>query len=96
MGKLLIVTKEEARRMIDESPGNTVLVLQYDSSYGISDHGQRIKKKKGKQMVDRSSVVVLSQSNPVTMLNLHKDFFSKLDNYKMEGIVRSIMIPKLE
>lgn len=47
-------------------------------------------------MVEKSSVIVLSQNNPVTMLNLHNKFFSDFSNYNRENIVKSILLPKLE
>ena len=94
--QLRIVSKEEAHQLIDSAPGSMVMMIQYNCMLGISNNGKKIKKKKSKQCVDRSSVVVLSQSNPVIMLNLHNKFFSDFSEYKRENIVNSILLPRLE
>lgn len=86
------VTKEEAHRLIDSIQGDSVYVLTYDQSIGISDNGRLIKKKKSKKFVDKAKGLVLSQSR-ITTLNLHENF---LKDYSKEGIVRTIMLPKLE
>ena len=86
--QLRIVSKEEAHKLIDEAPGNSVLVLTYDEVIGLSDYGKYIKKRKGKKLIDKSQILVLSENNPVTTLNLHR-----LD---LKNISKSIIIPKLE
>lgn len=86
--QLRIVSKEEAHKLIDEAPGNSVLVLTYDEVIGLSDYGKYMKKRKGKKLVDKSQIIVLSENNPVTTLNLHR-----LD---LKNISKSIIIPKLE
>lgn len=91
-----IVSKEEAHRLIDNAPGNEVMMIQYNCILGISNCGKRIKKKKSKKYVDKSSMVVLSQNNPVTMLNLHNRFLNGFSRSKKENIVKSILLPQLE
>ena len=44
--QLSFVSKEEAHKLIDESPGNNVLILTYNVETGMSDTGRHIKKKK--------------------------------------------------
>lgn len=94
--RLKIVSKEEAHKLIDNVPGNEVMMIQYNCILGISNFGKRIKKKKSKKYVDKSSVIVLTQNNPITMLNLHNNFFSDFTTYEKEIVVKSILIPKLE
>ncbi len=94
--QLKFVTKEEAHKLIDEAPGNGVMIIQYSCVLGISDQGRYIRKKKGKKYVDKSSVLVLAQNNPVAMLNLHQKYFSDFTSYERENIVKSILLPKLE
>ena len=67
-----IVSKEEAHKLIDEVPGNKVMVLSYNNLIGISNYRKYIKKKKGKKLVDKYSIIILSESNPVITLNLHR------------------------
>lgn len=90
------VTKEEAHKMIDNVPGNNVLILTYDKRIGCSNNGEYIKKKKGKKLVDNACVLVLADSNPIITLNLHNSFFGDFSSYKKEDIFKSIMLAKLE
>lgn len=46
-----IVSKEEAHKLIDDVPGNKVMILSYDSVIGISNYRKFIKKKKGKSLL---------------------------------------------
>ncbi len=94
--QLKFVTKEEAHKIIDNSPGNNVLILTYDKKIGISNNGKYIKKKKGKKLVDKASVVVLTDSTPIMTLNLHNDFFDDFASYKKQNIFKSIMLANLE
>ena len=93
--QLSFVTKEEANQLIDSIEGDGIFVLTYNSKKGKSDNGKFIKKKKGDKYVDRANVLVLSR-NKVTTLNLHEKIFEDFEECKREGIVRTIMIPKLE
>ena len=83
-----IVSKEEAHKLIDEVPGNKVMVLSYNNLIGISNYRKYIKKKKGKKLVDKYSIIILSESNPVITLNLHR-----LD---LKNISKCIILPKIE
>lgn len=91
--QLSFVSKEEAHKLIDESPGNNVLILTYNVETGMSDTGRHIKKKKSKKMVDHATVLVLAKNSPIATLNLHKHFFNDFHNYEREKIIKSIMLP---
>lgn len=93
--QLSFISKEDAHKIIDSIPGNGIFVLTYNEKLGMSDNGKYIKKKSGNKMVDKAKVVVLSESQ-ITTLNLHNIFFNNFEEYKREGIVKTIMIPKLE
>ena len=93
--QLKFVSKEEAHRIIDSIEGDGIFVLTYNSNKGISDNGKFIKKKKGNKYVDKAKTLVLSKSQVAT-LNLHDKLFSDLDECKREGIVRTILLPRLE
>lgn len=93
--QLSFISKEDAHKIIDSMPGNGIFVLTYNEKLGMSDNGKYIKKKSGNKMVDKAKVVVLSESK-ITTLNLHDVFFNSFEEYKREGIVKTIMIPKLE
>lgn len=94
--QLKFITKEEAHKLIDEMPGEFIMMLTYDSKIGISSTGKYIKKKNGKKYTDKANVLVLEEYSPIRMLNLHDKLFCDLSNYKKEDIVRSILLTKLE
>lgn len=94
--QLKFISKEDAHKLIDEVPGDGIMILQYDNFCGISDTGKYIRKRKGKNYVDKASVLVLARNDPISMLNLHQRYFSDFSDYKREKIVRSILLPKLE
>lgn len=94
--QLRFVSKEEAHKLIDEVPGNGVLILTYSNSIGISDHGKYVKKKKSKKMIDKSATLVLANSRPIVTLNLHDKIIKDFSGYNGENIVRTIMLAKLE
>ena len=90
------VTKEEAHKMVDEVEGDTIFVLTYDKNIGISDNGKRVKKKKGKLMVNQSDLIILSEEEPVRTLSLYNNRHRLFDIFKRENIIKSIILPKLE
>lgn len=94
--QLRFVSKEETHKLIEELPGDSVLIMTYNSDFGISDSGKCIKKKKSKRYVDKSKTVVLVDSKPIMVLNLHDQFIKDFSEYHRENIVRSIMLAKLE
>lgn len=94
--QLRLVSKEEAHKLIDESPGNTVLILTYDNIVGISDQGKHIKKKRSKKYVDKSETLVLIDSRPILTINLHDKIIKDFSSYNRERIVKSIILAKLE
>lgn len=93
--QLSFMTKEEAHRLIDSINGDGVFVLTYSSKRGISDNGRYVNKKKGNRYIDKANVLVLAKSQ-ITTLNLHDNFFTDIEEYKREGITRTIMLPLLE
>lgn len=90
------VSKEEAHKLIDESPGNNVLILTYDNIIGMSNQGKYVKKKKSKKYVDRSETLVLIDTRPILTINLHNKIIKDFSGYNREDIVKSIMLAKLE
>lgn len=90
------ISKMEAHKLIDEMPGNKVMVLTYNKEIGISDCGEYVKKKKGKKYIDRATVLVLAENNPIVTLNLHGNFLEDFSSYNKETIDKSILLSKLE
>lgn len=88
--QLRYVTKTEAHKMIDDHPGSRIMVIAFDKVLGLSDKGLFIKKGKGKRMVNKASLLVLSSSSdPIVKLDIHNKF-----DYTTERIVKSILLHK--
>ena len=89
------VTKEELHKMIDEIPEEELMVLTLRKDSGISDNGKMVKKKKTKMFIDRSTLIVLTESNPIRKVDLEGAFY-KIPCIKNTNIIKSILLPKLE
>ena len=94
--QLRFVSKEEARKLIDDIPGEGVFIMTYNNVAGMSDQGKYIKKRKGKRYVDRSKTLVLVDTRPILTLNLHDKIIKDFSGYNKERIEKSIMLAKLE
>ena len=92
--QLRYVTKEELHKIIDEMPGDKLMVMTYEKDTGISDKGRMIKKKKAKVYVDKATIIVMTESKPVRKVDLEGNFF-KLP-YMNNNIIKTILLPQLE
>ena len=52
------IGKYEAHGFIDGAVGNKIMLLSFDRKRGISESGKRIRKKRGKRLVDKASIIV--------------------------------------
>lgn len=86
------VSREELHKMIDEIPEDELMVLTYRKDIGISDNGKRIKKKKTKILVDKATILILTESKPIRRVDLEGDF-SKFSMNK-HNIMKSILLPR--
>lgn len=93
--QLRYMSKEELHKMIDEMPEEEVMVLTYKKDVGISDNGKMLKKKKTKILVDKATIIVMAESNPVTKVDLEGNF-GLFKNINRENIVKTILFPQLE
>lgn len=91
-----IISKEEAHKMIDEFPGNGVMLLEYDQNIGISNCGKFVKKNKGKRLVNKAQSLVFINCDSTAVLNLHSNVITDFCYYKRKDIVNSILFPKFE
>ena len=92
--QLRYVTKEELHKIIDEMPGDKLMVMTYEKDTAISDKGRMIKKKKTKVYVDKATIIVMTESKPVRKVDLEGNFF-KLP-YMNNNIIKTILLPQLE
>lgn len=92
--QLRYVTKEELHKMIDEIPEEEIMVLTYKKNNGISDNGKMLKKNKTKKLVDKATILILSDQNPIRKVDLEGNFGWL--NINRDNIVKSILLPQLE
>lgn len=84
------ISKTLAKQMIDEAPGETIMIITYDKVKGVSDCGAKSSKYVGKILVNESGTLLLNDS----------DFFNTimLENIKPikinKGISKSILLSK--
>ena len=78
--------------MIDEIPEEELIILTYRKDTGISDNGKRMKKKKTKILVDKATILILTESKPIRRVDLEGNFnrFS-VDRH---NIMKSILLPQ--
>lgn len=88
------MTKEELHKMIDEIPEEELMVLTYKRNMGISDNGKMLKKKKTKILIDKSTVIILTETDPLRKVDLEGNFY-RLPIIR-ENVIKSILLPKLE
>lgn len=88
------VTKEELHKMIDEIPEDELMVLTYKKEKGVSDKGKMIKKKKTKMLVDKATILILTETKPIRKVDLEGNFGWL--NVNRENIIKSILLPQLE
>ncbi len=88
------VSREELHKMIDEIPEEELMVLTYRKDTGISDNGKKVKKKKTKILVDKATILILTESKPIKRVDLEGDF----NRFPMNrhNIMKSILFPQLE
>ena len=93
--QLRYVTKEELHKMIDEIPEDELMVLTYKKDMGISDNGKMVKKKKTKILVDKATIIIMTETKPIRKVDLEGDFY-KFPNIKRNNLIKSILLPRLE
>lgn len=92
--RLRYISKQELHKMIDEIPEEKLMVLTYKKDIGISDNGKMLKKKKTKKLVDKATLLILTESNPISKVDLEGHF--GLFDMNRENMVKTILFPQLE
>lgn len=88
------VTKEELHKMIDKIPEDKLMILTYKKDNGISDNGKMLKKKRTKMLVDKATILILTETKPIRKVDLEGNFGWL--NVNRENIIKSILLPQLE
>ena len=82
-----VISKQEAHKFIDKAYGNKVMLLSFDKSKGISTVRKRIKKNKGKVMVDDAVIIILSDFKIAKKMDLLEDV--------EENVVNSLLLAQI-
>ena len=88
------VSREELHKMIDEIPEDELMVLTYRKDKGISDGGKKMKKKKTKILVDKATILILTENKPIRRVDLEGDF--NRFSISRHNIIKSILFPQIE
>lgn len=87
------VTKEELHKMIDDMPEDEFKVLTFRKDVGISDNGKMLKKKKTKVLIDKATLLVLTESDPIKKVDLEGDF-GIFRNINKGNVIKTILFPR--
>ena len=93
--QLRYISKQELHKMIDEIPEEKLMVLTQKKDVGISDNGKMLKKKKTKKLVDKATLLILTESNPIRKVDLEGNF-GLFKTINRENIIKTILFPQLE
>lgn len=89
------VTKEELHKMIDELDEEEIMVLTYRKDTGLSDTGKMLKKRKTKTLVDKATILILTEQNPIKKVDLEGDFglFKNINKGNKGNVIKTILLP---
>ena len=87
------ISKKTAKKMIDEAPGDTIMILTYDNEIGVSNNSEIAYKIKGKRLVNNAEMLILNDSDFFDTIMLHniKMMPMQINN----KISKSILLSKL-
>lgn len=57
-----VISKEEAHDFINKADGNKVMLFSFNKKKGKSNLGKRIKKTRGKELIDQATLIILSEA----------------------------------
>lgn len=86
----ITVSKTEAKRMIDEAPGDSVTILYMNRSSHIHQEARRTNKAEGKELLNIAREIFYNDMEMFGMLSLNGELKNE------EDILRNIAFPKRE
>lgn len=86
----ITVSKREAKRMIDEAPGDSITILYMNRSSHVHQETRRANKAEGKELLNIAREIFYNDMEMFGMLSLNGEFKSE------EDILRNIAFPKRE
>lgn len=81
-----IISKEEAKRRIDEAPGDFVIWSAFNTVTLLHESSCRVRKSKGKRLLDRAIEIRCGDDEIMGILTFVK--------YREQDITNSILFPK--
>lgn len=91
---IMIVTKEEAKKLIDEAPGDFVIVSKINVATHRSEPNKRIKKVDGKQLVDAAKCISYQNSDFFGILSCNTQ--GKWEEAEIKHFLHNIIFPQIE
>lgn len=88
---IMVVDKQRAKDIIDNAPGDKVLIICVDQTTLVHEQPERKEKKYGKELVDIAKNVFYDETEVFGVLSLKGELVNNQDD-----ILRNIMFAKLE
>lgn len=93
MEKRIVINKEEAIKIINSMPQDTVFLLTIDlSEEKVSDCGQLVNKQKGEKIIKESKTRIFSGNQYTSQIDLYNVFQPDIYNIKPKGIMKTILL----
>lgn len=89
---MILVSKEEAKRMIDESPSEMIVISTINPVTLIHGTSKKVKKKKGKSLVDKATEIKYQNNDFFGMLSLYGVLEKNMDT----NVIHNISFPQME
>lgn len=89
--KFLLVSKIEAKRLIDEYDGEKIPMLLSDFTKRINQDVQYITVSEGYQEIDQSKSITLAQDDLMAVLSLYNTKQKSIE-IRSRGIVKSLLL----
>lgn len=89
-GEVVYVTKDQAKKMIDEAPGDVVMIATINTKNYINSGTKKENKKKGQNIIDKANKITYQNNNFFGTLSLYGVLINS------EDIVHNILFPQLE
>lgn len=86
----MIVSKEEAKQMIDDAPGDMVIITNMDVKSLTHYNSEKKSKEKSKKLIDIAKEVGYQDNNIFGIICLEKE--KTIDQHK----IQNILFPRLE
>ena len=88
---MILESKEEAKKMIDASPSELIVISTINPVTYVHGKSKKIKKKKGKSLVDKATEIKYQDNDFFGMLSL----YGVLDKNMDTRVIHNISFPQM-